>query len=140
MNDATARDVMSTPVLTVERDDPLGEVAGAMIELGIRSVVVIDDACRPLGILTASDFVNAAAAGDGPAEATVDAYLTPEVVTVDPDATLTEVAALMVAEQIDHVPVVDGETVVGIVTTTDLTAAVADEAGEAGDATAPRGD
>jgi len=42
---------MSAPVLTIEPDVPLDDAAGTILDGGINSVVVIDDDCRPTGIL-----------------------------------------------------------------------------------------
>jgi len=126
MDDVEVGQVMTDPVLTVARDDRLDAVADAMVELGIKSVVVVDEECRPAGILTSTDFVRAAADGDRVASgATVEAYMTPEVSTVRPDDSLRTVATRMIEAGIAHLPVVENGSAVGIVSTTDLTAALA---------------
>jgi acetoin utilization protein AcuB len=57
--------------------------------------------------------------------------MSPTPYTVSPRARVSEVARLMVEKQIDAVPVVDAEErVVGLVTSTDLLALIADSAGE----------
>ena len=45
---ATVQELMTAPVMTVEADEPLSEVAWAMEEKGIKSLAVVDeDVCTP---------------------------------------------------------------------------------------------
>lgn len=53
----TVADVMTAPVLTLDAATPLDDAAGAMVEAGIKSLVVIDEDCRPVGILTSTDVL-----------------------------------------------------------------------------------
>jgi CBS domain-containing protein len=46
--------------------------------------------------------------------------MTPEPVTVAADAPVTDVATLMVERDVSRVPVLDGDTLVGIVSKSDL--------------------
>jgi CBS domain-containing protein len=48
-----------------------------------------------------------------------------EVKTVAPDATLQEVASIMTSEGMHHLPVVDGDAVVGMITSHDVVVALA---------------
>lgn len=121
MEDASVGERMSAPVLTIEPDVPLDDAAGTMLDGGINSVVVIDDDCRPTGILTSTDLVRAAADGLSPGGTTVGEQMTEgEIVSIGPDAEIATAAARMAEREIDHLPVVDGGKAVGIVTTTDL--------------------
>jgi acetoin utilization protein AcuB len=56
-----------------------------------------------------------------------------DLVTVRPDAPLPEAARLLKANRIHHLPVVEGERLLGIVTDTDLRNAMLREAGEGGE-------
>lgn len=118
---------MTTPVLTLAAETPVDEAAGAMVEAGIKSLVVIDDDCRPVGILTSTDVLRAVAEGTTD-EATVADYTTTDIVTTSPDATLGEVAALLLEEGINHLPVTDeGGEAIGMLSETDLTEQLAAE-------------
>jgi CBS domain-containing protein len=125
-DDPTVTELMTSPVLTVSPDTTLAEVADGMADLGINSVVVIDDACYPTGILTSTDFVRAARDGRTPADTTVGEYMATDVLTVDPDDGVTAVADRMIENDLNHLPVVEDDTVVGILTSTDLAAYLAD--------------
>lgn len=115
--------LMSSPVRTVTSETPLREAAEKMIDTGIGSVVVVDDENGLEGILTSTDFVRLGAAGRSADETTVSAYMSADVITTTANAEIRGVADAMIDHGFHHVPVVDEtEGVVGIVTTTDLTA------------------
>ena len=126
MQDTPVRQLMTAPVLTVEPESPVDEVADAMLEQGISSIVAVDDDCQPVGILTSTDFVRIVARGTPKETTTVGDHMTTDVHTTTPDRPVPEVAGEMVERDVSHFPVVDeaGE-VVGIVSGTDLTDYVA---------------
>jgi len=119
---STVEDLMTDPVLTVERTDSAAAVAEAMLEATVGSVVVIDEDCRPVGILTATDYVAMTAEGVDPHDATVGQLMADDVVTIEREASVDVAAAAMTDNDVEHLPVVDDDgQVVGILTTTDLT-------------------
>jgi CBS domain-containing protein len=120
MSEQTVADAMTTPVLTLDEETPVEEAAAAMVDRRIESVLVIDEACRPQGIFTSTDALRVVA--DAPEAATVAAYMTEDVVTVEAGESLTAVAPLMVEEDLGHLPVTgpDGQ-VTGMLSRTDLT-------------------
>jgi CBS domain-containing protein len=120
---STAGDLMSDPVLTVARTDSAASVAEAMLEAAVGSVVIIDEDCYPVGILTATDYITLTAEGTDPYEATVGEQMTADIVTVHVDESATAAAKTMAENALDHLPVVgdDGQAI-GMLTTTDLTA------------------
>jgi CBS domain-containing protein len=125
MTEPTVGDLMTRPVLTVAADDPVVEVAGAMREQGVNSVVVIDEACHPTHVLTSTDYVAMTADGVDPHVTTVAAVATEGVVTVGTGESVGAAARAMAEHDISHLPVVDDDgEVVGILTTTDLAAHV----------------
>jgi signal-transduction protein with cAMP-binding, CBS, and nucleotidyltransferase domain len=121
MTDATVADAMTEPVLTVDPEDAIEDLADAMIAEGITSIVITGEDCQPNGILTGTDFIERVSDADAEEPTPVGDYMTTDIVTVDPSDPLPEAASLMVEQAISHVPVVDEETVVGILTASDLT-------------------
>ncbi len=115
----TVQELMTAPVLTVEADKPLSEVAWAMKQKDIKSLAVVDGDCQPVGILTSTDFIHMAAEEAVPTEVTVGDYMTTGVETTTPDSPVEAVTARLLEEGFNHMPVVDGE-VVGILSTTDI--------------------
>ena len=128
MSDATVAEFMTSPVLTVTADELALDVAAAMDDQAINSVVIVDEACRPEGILTSTDYVRLTADGVDPTETTVADHMTEDIVTASPDTALSAVATQMRANDISHVPVVDDEDrVTGILSATDLTSYLAND-------------
>ncbi|MFC7044530.1 CBS domain-containing protein [Halobacteriaceae archaeon GCM10025711] len=123
MEDIFVGRLMSSPVRTVSKDTLVREAARTMREHGIGSVVVVDDDNHLEGILTATDFVRIAAAEESVSDITVAEYMTSDVVTTTANEPIRDAADTMIEHGFHHIPVVDEtEGVVGIVTTTDLTA------------------
>lgn len=123
MADVFVGRLMSSPVRTVSAETPIQEAARKMSENGIGSVIVVGDGNELEGILTATDFVRLGADGRSAAETPVSEYMSTDIVTTAANDDLRDVADLMIDHGFHHVPVVDEtEGVVGIVTTTDLTA------------------
>jgi predicted transcriptional regulator len=125
MTDPLVRDAMTTPMLTLDAETPVSEAASGMLEAGIKSVVVVGEACQPEAIFTSTDAVRVAADATPADEATVEAYMSTDVETVRPDDSLSVAARRMLDAGISHAPVTDADgTGVGILTTTDLAAAL----------------
>jgi CBS domain-containing protein len=125
MEDIFVGRLMSAPVETVTPETRLDEAAAQLLEHNIGSVVVVDAAGHLEGILTATDFVRLAADDAVASDARVEEYMSTDVVTATANDPITSVADTMIDNRFHHVPVVDEtEGVVGIITTTDLTAYV----------------
>jgi CBS domain-containing protein len=131
MEDIFVGRLMSTPVTTVSPDAPAQRAATLMIEEGVGSLVVVegDD---PAGILTTTDFVDIVAHGTSE-ESTVGEHMSTNLTTTTVNESIASVAETIVDADVHHLPVVDDSTgVVGMVTTTDLTAYLSGIAPQAG--------
>ena len=107
---------MTKDVLTVEPSDTIGEAAEKMTSLGVGAVVVSDFG-RMIGIFTE----RAAVAGRvHTSEARVREWMTPDPVTMTQDASVEEAGETMIDRGFRHIPVVDGERAVGIVSIRDV--------------------
>ena len=107
--------VMSTEVAIVRTTEMVGTVRRMMIDDGIHSVPILDDAEKLQGIITSSDLVE-----EWDADMGVTMVMTEAVETVSPLATVVEAARLMLDRHIHHLVVMDSGTVVGVVSTFDL--------------------
>ena len=118
--------LMTSPARTVSRDATLADAATKLHRHGLGSAVVVDQDTRLAGIITDTDLVRAAAENADPATVTVDRYLTTDVVTTAADESAIDAAARMRRAGVNHLPVVDdSDGVVGMLTSTDLSAYVA---------------
>jgi len=120
-------DIMHRDVKTASTEDSFADVAQVMRTNGISSVVVLDGK-KLNGIVTERDIVNLVAAGGDPHSTTVGHGMTrQDLVTITPKADLAEAAEMMVSRNIRHLPVVEGDAVVGIVSIRDMTRWAAEE-------------
>ena len=110
---------MSGKTLSVPSTATLAEAARTMVTARVGSALVIDDPWL-VGIITERDALRAVADGADPAQARVSDWMTPEPVTAGPDTDSEDAATLMAAQGFRHLPVVDGTTVLGIVSLRDV--------------------
>jgi CBS domain-containing protein len=127
MEDIFVARIMSTELFTVSPDTLVEEAAGLMMDEDIGSVMVVDESNHLVGILTTTDFVRIVAERKPKDQTPVSAYMTEDVFTTTAQASVSDVADQFVAHGFHHMPVVDeSEGVIGMVTTTDIAAYVAD--------------
>jgi CBS domain-containing protein len=121
----TVADVMSRNLLTVEPTTDLSDAAGKMNERGVGAALVLTGD-HVSGILTERDVLRAVATG--PVEGThVAAWMTRDPETVDASESLGQAAAVMIHGGFRHLPVLDGNAPVGIVSIRDLMRVVVDD-------------
>src|SRR6059058_4500984 len=105
---------MTSEVLTVAPEDTIGETAQKMVELGVSSAVVSDYG-RMIGIVTERDLTRAVAGRVHTSEARVREWMTAEPVTLTREASAGEAARIMLENGFRHIPIVEDERTVGIV-------------------------
>jgi CBS domain-containing protein len=143
-----ARDIMSTPVITVGPDTPVREIAGLLFKHRISAVPVLEDG-KLAGIVSEADLMHRHEIGTddrrpdswwgrflGP-DRSVASYvkshatrardvMSANVVSVGPDTPLARIAKLLDRHQVKRVPVLDDGELVGIVSRSNLVQALAD--------------
>lgn len=115
-------DIMTGSVLSVAPATTVAEAATMMGERRVGSALVMEDG-RLLGIFTERDIVRALGQDFAAAERPVTEWMTAEPVTVPPATPADEALRTMLDGGFRHLPVADGEEVVGIVSIRDLSAA-----------------
>ncbi len=114
MGELRLGNIMTPDPLTTAPRTPLAEAAGAMQERGVGSVIVVEDG-KVVGILTERDLVRATAEGAHPSEVAIDTWMTSSPVTMTPDDDATHALETMFERGFRHIPIVDSEKLVGIV-------------------------
>ncbi len=117
----TVRDVMARPdalpLLTPE--STVRELAIAMSKHPTGLAIVHDGALRLVGVVSDGDLRRALATVDDLSQATVSEVMTPKPATIGPEALLGHALAMMEGHQpgaISALPVVEGDTVAGLIT------------------------
>ena len=118
-------EVMSTGLLTVDATDSLTDAAAQMDARGVGAALVMNGD-RLSGILTERDVLRAVATG-GVEGTKVGAWMTHDPDTVGPDERPGHAAAIMIHGGFRHLPVLDGDTPVGIISIRDLMRLVVDD-------------
>ncbi|MGM0381482.1 MAG: CBS domain-containing protein [bacterium] len=113
-----ASNIMTTPVHSIRPDLPVKEAHEVMLRLGHHGLPITDEDNKLIGIITRSDVDKAI--DHELTHAPVKGFMTPDVVTIDPDLGLQEIQNVMMSNQIGRLPVVKENRLVGIVTRTDL--------------------
>lgn len=114
------RDIMAKDPVTVETGEPVAAAARLMRERNIGVVPVQDEHGRLAGMLTDRDIVlRCVAAGRDPAKLTVEEIMSTGAVTAAPGEDVTAALGRMRSEQVRRLPVVEGETLVGMLSIAD---------------------
>ncbi len=107
-------DVMRTRVVSVEMSDSARLAVLRMLEEGVGSVAVTD-AGKLVGIFTERDVLALAGDGTDLDSVRVGDVMTREPVTVDAGVAVLDAARLMGDRKIRHLPVVEGEHLLGMI-------------------------
>ncbi len=138
----TVHDVMTATVTSVHPETSLKEVARILVGRGISGLPVVNDDGRVVGVVSETDLIikeqgeaalrrRRGASVRGELQATKDGLakvhattageaMSSPAVTIDPRASLTTAAAIMVEQGVNRLPVTDDGVLVGIVTRADL--------------------
>ena len=112
---------MTQDVRTITRETTASTIARVFAEDDIGSVVVTSPEMKGvLGIVTKSDIMHQVAVDADISSISVGSFMSTPVVTVTGDKSIREAATLMREHSIQHLPVVDDDELVGILTTTNL--------------------
>jgi signal-transduction protein with cAMP-binding, CBS, and nucleotidyltransferase domain len=114
------RNLMRSPVITVDPDQSLQHAAQVMQEHGIGSVVVVEQGGRVAGILTERDVMHAAARLGDVAQARVAEHMTAPVVTASPNWDVSVAAAEMHDRRIRHLVVLEQGAAAGVLSVRDV--------------------
>ena len=146
-----AKDVMSSPVVTIRQEATVAELAGLLHGRRISAVPVLHEGIL-VGIVSEADLLRRHEIGTDEAlgsaswwsrllaaDRSIETYIrsharcvadimTREVVTVSPETPLAEVAALLEARRVKRVPVLRARRVVGMLSRSDMVRALATRA------------
>lgn len=151
---STARDVMVKDLIVVAPDMPLLDIHHLFIEEEIHGAPVVDEDEQLVGVISTTDLLRATGDEANMADTmsfyyldggrtpridwselsdervktlTASDVMTREIVRVSPDASLREIARVMMRQHVHRVLVVAQGNLVGVVTTFDLLRAIAGE-------------
>ncbi len=99
----------------------ISEVAGMLREFRIGNVLVLDGHRRILGVVSERDIVRGIAdSGAGLLDRPAADIMTTQVITASPDDNMMSVMTCMTERRIRHLPVVEGDDVLGVISIGDV--------------------
>jgi CBS domain-containing protein len=128
-------DIMSSPVYIIKTDEPVSHARKLMLRHRIGALPVLNEG-KMVGIVTKSDISNRLSQAEPlwrrrPIDQIpIKMLMTETVITIYPEASITQAATLMLENGIHNVPVVKNGNIVGILTRTDFMRYVAENAGK----------
>lgn len=147
----TAKEIMTTNVISVTPETSLKDLADKFVQYNFSNMPVVDDTGKLVGVISETDLVEqqkplhiptVMAFFDGVfyldsekrfldevnrvTAQTVGELCQRDPVTCGPDTTVREIAGLMSRHKAHLIPVLDGETLVGVVARLDMIKAVED--------------
>jgi CBS domain-containing protein len=153
-----AHQIMTRPVITVTLETKIVDAANTMLQKHVSGLPVVDATGKLVGIVSEGDFIRRSEIGTqrkrgrflkfilGPGKAAADfvqehgrkiaEIMTPNPLTISEDTTLEHIVELMEKNHVKRLPVTRGDTIVGIVSRSNLLQAVASLAREIPDPTA----
>ena len=122
--------LMTAPAITVRADDTLTTVAEVLARHKLSFVPVCEGPGGPaLGIISASDVLHFKSSGGDMDELKAWQICTYKPLSVAPDASIAQVAKLMLERQVHHLLVMRGQELVGVVSSLDFVKHYLAEAG-----------
>ena len=117
----TLAELMARDVITIEPEDTIGHAAEKMVQHGVSAIVVADSPfSRLIGIVTERDLTRAVAGRVHTSEARVREWMTADPQTVTESTDPVEAVQIMIEGGFRHLPVVEDDRAVGIVSIRDL--------------------
>jgi CBS domain-containing protein len=141
MRHVVAREIMTTPVITIGPTAPFQEIVSVMLEHAVGGLPVVDDNGRVLGIVTKADLLPNTEAPRTElipwrrpswgaeqitdqhgmvGETTAGDLMTKNVITAEEETATHQLGQLMLCHRINRLPIVKDGVLVGIVTRTDI--------------------
>ena len=115
------KDIMSSPVVTLGESAPSNKVANIMDENDLGCVIVTNKVGKPVGIITERDLVLRVLAKNlVPDAVKANDIMTSPLVTIEPEATISEAARRMSRLDIRRLGVVYKGNLVGLISSRDI--------------------
>lgn len=113
------QDIMKKVVLSIDASMAVIDAAKMMDDASVGAIVVIQENIA-VGIITERDIVKRVVAKGKPSQMNVKEVMSPNLVVINPNNTVLDLAQLMKERQIHRVPVVKDGRLIGMVTSFDL--------------------
>jgi CBS domain-containing protein len=108
-------------VWTIDADSTVYEALVKMSKKGIGALVVLDNKGKVAGIFSERDYARKVVLyGKSSKESTVSELMTKEITFAKPENSIEECMTLLSKKHIRHLPILDGDELVGVITIRDV--------------------
>ena len=115
------RDIMSSPVIAMGEDAPANRVAELMDKHDLGCIIVTNKEGKPLGIITERDLVVRVLAKNAkPDTLKANEVMTSPLITIEPDATISDAARKMSKLDIRRLGVIYKKQITGLLSSKDI--------------------
>jgi CBS domain-containing protein len=128
----TVAELMQRSVKTVRSDASIAEVVVALADAHVSGLPVVDGSGRVIGVVSTTDVLMAEAEAESPGarrelleDTAVLEIMSPHPLRVAASEDVREAARQMLYADVHRLLVIEGERVIGIISTTDIVRAVA---------------
>jgi CBS domain-containing protein len=118
----TLRDILDAKpyvIVTVNQTQTVGDAINAMNDKNVSGILIVDDNNKLVSIFTERDIVHCVVDNISFDE-TLTNVIRYDIIKFDPLVKISAVIPVALKKEIRHIPVVEGDTIVGMVTFRDL--------------------
>lgn len=115
----TVRDIMTSAVISVDSSSTVQEAAKMMEDAKVGCMIVMEEN-NPVGIITDRDFAIKIASHAYPLDTQIKRVMSTPLIGISPIDSVWKLSDIMRTKGIRKLPVIENDTVIGIITATDL--------------------
>jgi len=121
-------DLKDKTVWTIEADATVYDALVKMSKKGVGALVVLDADGKVVGIFSERDYARKVVLyGKTSKESKVSELMTRELTVANPETSIEECMTLLSKKHIRHLPVLDGEELIGVITIRDVLKQIIDD-------------
>ena len=117
----------SSNVITVRPDQSLKDAIELLVEHDIGALIVVDELGQPVGIISERDIIREAARTETVLAQTVARVMTKDLIVASPQDDLGAILQTMIAGHFRHLPIIDQERLIGVISIRDVLKVQLDE-------------
>jgi len=118
--EVSVAEIMNKAVIVMDINSDIPAIAREMVSRDAGSVIITEDG-KAMGIITERDLVKSIVTEDKkPSETNTRNILSTPLVTVEPETSVVKASEIMLKANIKRLPVLKNDTIIGIVSNTDI--------------------
>jgi len=118
--DVSVAEVMNKTVIVMDIHSDIPSIAREMVNCEAGSVIITENR-KAIGIITERDLVKNIVAEDRrPSEVNAKEIFSTPLITIEPETSVVEASEIMLNANIKRLPVLEKDTIIGVISTTDI--------------------